>query len=169
MIGIKEFYKKNKSFGDDYFKKMIEKEKRPQSSSWSEPLIQDKGVASELDDLQLKYMYDLGRMSRPFNEVLKNLNDTTLVQFKGKTQHLSWQDGLVYDRDLCEIVLPDVDQIIVPHILQYKKFNDSLEQQVSDKDQLPHTNNALVNCITTIYSNIYKETEFRGGSGPKTQ
>ena len=79
---------------------------------------------SELNDRQLFYMYDIGRMSRPFSEVQKEMNDNIMVTFKGETTKLAWMDGLSYDRDLCEYVLPFVDKIVMKHVQICKEANE---------------------------------------------
>ena len=76
-----------------------------------------ESILTELDmDDGLQYVIDIARPTRSANLIIKELNRSLKVlRSDGLFKSINWVDGIDYDSQFAEIVLPMVDQIVTNH------------------------------------------------------
>lgn len=119
LISISKFFKEaGTRFSTHHFKDLVEEEKqRKEKEGHVDSLIDEKSIQTELSESQLVYMYDIAKMSVPFEQFFAQLNSSTLLTAKGKSIKLDWKIGLRHDLDLSDVALQHTDQIVMSHIL----------------------------------------------------
>lgn len=79
---------------------------------------QENGVSTELDTISQQFIIDIARPSKSFEEILNNTKaDLANGRF---ADHID--TSFDYESELCEMVLPHVDQVVV----DYNKSGNNL-------------------------------------------
>lgn len=118
-----------------------------------------ESVLTELDkDDGLPYVIDIARPTRSANLMIKELNRTLKVlRSDGLFKSINWVDGIDYDSQFAEIVLPMIDQIVTNHQGDFMNPNQqvSVAKPLEAKGFKSYSDKTLLKSIDKIYGSLY--------------
>lgn len=118
-----------------------------------------ESILTELDkDDGLPHIIDIARPTGSGTTIIKELNrNLKLLAEDGILKPINWQDGLRYDSQYSEIVLPMIDQIVTNHQGDFMNPNQhvSIQKPLEAKGFKSYNGKTLQKSIEKIYGCLY--------------